>query len=522
MGDGVSIVIPSANRYRLDLLAATLASMRRCAAVEQIIVAEMGASPCALELAQAQGVEHIFTHMAGAFDRAHMLNSGSALARGKEILWCDGDFLFEPEFVARAQREMRACDADYFYPHSRMDYLGEADSRHVLAGVRHPGDCHPIRSMAPMTGNPGGMGMVRTDFVRRYGGMVDGFRGWGCEDHAWLRKAMLLGKVDVSRHPDQRTWHLYHPDSGSHSERALNQAIRRNPHYAANALLMHRINAIGSGEEFLRQFPPPSHFALPWARSARLLFVVAADSPDMPAAARAVEWGQRIERTYGLGPKIIQADPRSPDGAVRDLDADAILGFADDNAGCHALMAALGTKLMLLVTDAARPARVPLPVGPAPMILARTSAQVNAWRRRGIPVWHRPWRENDAPGSDVAPPLVAPLSFLLGATRLWRIRIELDRTALPAPALDRPRFWYVGLHDTGDAEIARQDLCGIELQSVLADASRPIIIERAAASPLPPATWTIWPTDRHGRWLDKLSGTAQAEDLGHSWSHGGR
>ena len=263
MGDGVSIVIPSANRHRLDLLAATLASLRRCGGVEQIIVSELGASPCALEVAREHDAEHLFSHAEGPFDRSRALNAGSALARGREIFWCDGDFVFEPGFVARAQREMRARGADYFYPHSRMDYLDEAGSRAVMAGSLHPRDALSLRTMAPMTGNPGGMGMVRAEFVRRYGGMVDGFRGWGCEDHAWLRKATLLGKVAVSHDPGQRTWHLYHPDSGSHSERALLDAARRNPHYHRNALLMNQINMIASGEEFLHHFPPPAHFPLP-------------------------------------------------------------------------------------------------------------------------------------------------------------------------------------------------------------------------------------------------------------------
>ena len=371
--------------------------------------------------------------------------------------------------------------------------------------------------MAPMTGNPGGMGMVRAEFVRRYGGMVDGFRGWGCEDHAWLRKATLLGKVAVSHDPGQRTWHLYHPDSGSHSERALLDAARRNPHYHRNALLMNQINMIASGEEFLRHFPPPAHFPLPWAANAKLAFVAAAASAEAPAGARAAEWAWRLRRIYGFEAQLVFADPCRPDEAVRELSFDAAVGFAEDAAGCHALIAALGERLTLLAADVPHPGRVPMPAGPAPMILARTAPQAAAWRKRGLPVWHCPWKDGDEAGSDAAPPITGPLSYLLGAKRLWKIRIELDRAALPPSALDRPRFWYVGLHDAAAAEIARQDLGGVELMRAIADDSRAIVIERAAASPLPPATWTVWPTDRYGRWLEKLSGPAQAEDLGRSW-----
>lgn len=517
MGDGVSIVIPSAHRHRLDLLAATLEGMQRCAGVEQIIVSELGTEPCAIDVARAHGAEHVFSPDHGAFDRARALNAGSALARGREIFWCDGDFLFDTGFVSRAQREMRACRADYFYPHSRMDYLDETSTRAVLAGALHPRDAVSIRTMLPMTGNPGGMGMVRAEFVRRYGGMVDGFRGWGCEDHGWLRKAVLLGKTDVSRHPEQRVWHLFHPDGGSHSERALVEAARRNPHYQRNMLLMNQINAIPSGEEFLRHFPPPAHFPLPWGAHARLALVAAAASAEASAGARAAEWAWRLRKVYGFEAQIVFADPRCPDDAVRDLRVDAAVGFADDPAGCHALMAAMSDRLLLLVADVAHPQRVPMPACPAPTILARTPAQLAAWRNRGFPVWHCPWKDGDTAGSDAAPPLTGPLSYLLGATRWWKIRIELDRAALPAPALDRPRFWYVGLHDAGAAEIARQDIGGIELMRAIEDDSRAIVIERAAASPLPPATWTVWPTDRYGRWLEKLSGPAQAVDLGQGW-----
>lgn len=518
MRDGVSVVIPSMHQHRLCLLAATLASLRQCSGVEQIIIAEMGTAPCAAGLARDYGAEHVFTRMSGPFDRSRMMNAGTALARTREILWTDGDFLFEPQFIARAQSEMRASGADYFYPHSMMNYLGEADTREVLEGRRSPRDCHPIRAMAPRTGNPGGIGMVSADFVRRYGGMVDGFRGWGFEDHAWLRKATLLGTVDVSRDPAQHTWHLYHPDSGSHSERALREAARRNPHYAANAALMSRIQAVQSADEFLRQFPPSGHVPTPWPATTRIAFVVAAGRHGVPAAARADDWARRLHEAYGVEVPVVPVDPARPDEAAGGLGADAAVGFSDEAAGCHALMATLGGRLKLLVTDASGPAAMPVAAHRAPMILTRMAGQMEAWRERGLQVWHLPWGEDDAPGGRGAPPLAAPLSNLLGASRLWKIRIELDRAGMPPSALDRPRFWYVGLHDAGHSEMVRQDLSGPELFHVVTSQSEPIVIERSVAAPLPPATWTVWPTDRRGRWLDRLTGPADAEDLGHTWT----
>ncbi len=517
MSDGVSIVIPFANRPRLHLLAGTLAGMRRCAGVDQIIVAEMGTSPQALDLARAHGADHVFTRLTGAFDKSRMMNAGFALARSREIFWCDCDFVFDPDFVVRAQHEMRACDADYFFPHNRMDYLGSDDTRDVLLGIRAPRDCDSLRTVVPMTENPGAMGMLRADFMRRHGGMIEGFRGWGCEDDAWLHKCRLLGKVEVSRDPAQRVWHLFHPDSGMLSPQAMSAALRRNPHHSSNARLVERIFAIRSGDEFQCHFPKPTHHASPWPAHARIAVVSAASDEETPTAARARDWAQRLNRVYGSDVQPMLMNPQSPDAAAATRSADAVVGFADDAAGCHTLMAALGHRLTLLVSDLPQPGDVPTPSQPAPMVLARTPAQRDAWIARA-PAWHIPWQDSDAADPELSPPLTGPLSNLLGATRLWKVRIELDTTALPPPALDRPYFWYVGLHDADNVELARQDLGGAELKHMLADRSRPIVIERAAAAPLPPATWTVWPTDRYGRWLGKLTGPARAEDHGPTWT----
>jgi hypothetical protein len=94
------------------------------------------------------------------------------------------------------------------------------------------------------------------------------------------------------------------------------------------------------------------------------------------------------------------------------------------------------------------------------------------------------------------------------AMRTWTLRIGVERGALPDAAFDRPQFWYVGLHDENEVELARQDARGAELGAVLARGEDRIVIERQVRSPTPPARWTIWPVDRRGRWLDKLSGNA--------------
>lgn len=504
MSDGVSIVIPLCGHDRLRLLAATLASMRRCTGVDQIIVAESGAAPCGLDVAREYGADYVFACRSGPFDKASVVNAGSALASGRELLWSDADFLLEPGFVVRAQQEMRACGADFFFPYSRVHYLGEADSDEVLASRRRAPDCSPIRVMMPGE-CPGGMGMVRAEFVRRHGGMIEGFRGWGGEDHAWLHKAKLLGRVEASPHPDQVIWHLYHRDSGSHSRTAQNEAIRRNRHYAGNVALLKRVWAVGSAEEFLRLYPAPAHAAPPWAATTRLAFVAVAATADAPAAVLARAWARRIHDLYGAEARVVVAGAVDPE-ALRGLAADAVAGFADDAPACRALIAALDGRPSVVVTGAVEPARLERIGSAGPLILARTSAQVAEWTARGLSVWHRPWEESEDAQGAAAPPLVQPLSHLLGSARLWRIRIELDRAALADAALDRPHFWYVGLHDAEAAEVLRQDLSGAELRRVLARGEQRIVIERAIAAVRPPHSWTVWPADRRGRWLDKLSG----------------
>jgi hypothetical protein len=95
--------------------------------------------------------------------------------------------------------------------------------------------------------------------------------------------------------------------------------------------------------------------------------------------------------------------------------------------------------------------------------------------------------------------------------RDWCVRIVLDRTALPPQALADPRFWYVGFHDSADVEIHREDAARDELQTLL-DASE-IAIERRFQSVRQPASWTVWPVDRDGKWLEKRVGIPDARTL---------
>lgn len=106
----------------------------------------------------------------------------------------------------------------------------------------------------------------------------------------------------------------------------------------------------------------------------------------------------------------------------------------------------------------------------------------------------------------------APLRPATGPSRNWRVRLALDHAALAPAALDNPLFWYVGFHDADGVEIARDDAGQAELQRILAG-GRPIVIERRFASPQPPASWTIWPADRRGRWLGKIESPIDRRSL---------
>src|SRR5262249_45643682 len=134
----------------------------------------------------------------------------------------------------------------------------------------------------------GGMSIVKKTFVCQYGGMPDGFRGWGAEDNAWSYKAHLFGCTGITQHSDQHLYHLFHPYSGGYGGRAH---IAHNPHYADNVALLNRMRAIREPHRFLECFPPPAHHSCPWEKEKRLVFTI----EDTTAPYRA--WVDRIAQS---------------------------------------------------------------------------------------------------------------------------------------------------------------------------------------------------------------------------------
>jgi len=283
----VSVVIPHGGAERLPLLAATLATLRQRPGVGELIVVEMGEAPLATELTDRWADHHVFLPHAGPFERARTLNAGAAVASHEFVLWHDNDILVPPTFVTLAVDELRERRLDYLVPYTSIRYLSAEDSLAVRAGERSPDRCRPAstRWSGHRGANcTGGIGLVTRDFLTRHGGHVEGFRGWGGEDNAWVHKVRLLGRFAPTRHPGQHAYHLYHSSSGGYAHHAPSH---ENPHYAENVRLMRRVFAMRQPTQFAAQFP--------------------ATAPDANAvvrpAARAVPSDELPTWTYWEGPR---------------------------------------------------------------------------------------------------------------------------------------------------------------------------------------------------------------------------
>jgi hypothetical protein len=413
--------------------------------------------------------------------------------------------VFGPQFPARALEEFRASGLDFMFPFSTIDYLDDPQSQAVIAGTLDPVHGRSIRTLMPHPGGaPGGMGLVRADFLRSHGGMIDGFRGWGHEDLAWLHKVATLGRIGATRRDDQRAWHLFHPDSGSHSSDAHRLAARNNPHFGSNRARLDHICSVSCPAAFARDFPPVT-VRPPWPDGSCIIFVATKGR----AMRQARTWAAQLERAFGSGPIIVPADAEPLAATLRTRGARIAVAFGDTLAACAATAALAPTEAWLLV-----PASITDDGGPDnpdqrnAMVLAGQAGQMELLRQRGLNIWHRPWDSGGASANDM-PVILQPLSHLLGRPRNWRIRITLDRRAVSPTALDRPPFWYIGCHDAQGTEVMRSDASFAELRAIFARGGDHIVIEREIRAVRPPDRWTVWTLDRRRTWLDNLSGPVE-------------
>lgn len=232
-----------------------------------MIVAEMGEAPVADAVAARWADKHVFIRHSGAFERARALNAGAAAAEGDFVMWHDNDILVPPDLITQGVRELCDRRLDYLVPYATIRYLSEDDSLAVMRGERDPADCPPVNTFFSGRRTAlcfGGIGLVRADFLRRHGGLIEGFRGWGGEDNAWNRKVTLLGRSAPTLRQDQHVHHLYHPSSGGYRMAA---ASGDNPHYADNLALLRRVWGVRDRTQFARQFPAAQPAAATLSRS---------------------------------------------------------------------------------------------------------------------------------------------------------------------------------------------------------------------------------------------------------------
>ncbi|KUR72072.1 GlcNAc-transferase family protein [Novosphingobium sp. FSW06-99] len=143
-------------------------------------------------------------------------------------------------------------------------------------------------------------------------------------------------------------------------------------------------------------------------------------------------------------------------------------------------------------------------LGPARSLAEyETYAGVDFAARRATPAARR----GDEPGP---PP---PPGRDVRAPRPWHVRIAVPRSAVPAAALDRAPFWYVGFHDVAGVEVARVDAEADEIRRLCGTGDAMIALERRFIAARPPVRWTIHPTDRRRHWLPPLGGAIEPENL---------
>src|SRR4029077_9448684 len=300
-------------------------------------------------------------------------------------------------------------------------YLSEVDSKAVMEGLQDPARCAPARILMPGAQVSGGAGLVRNDFLRCYGGIPEGFRGWGGEDNAWLHKVALLGSSAVSANRDQRLFHLYHERSGAHDA-----TVHQHPHYANNLSLLAQITAVRDKRQFLERYPA-SAANCPWESNRRIVFVAPRTGNGLHHLAHLAAEGLRellgvevivVEACEDIGWPADLTEPR-PDAAV----------FFDQACSLRLLaqqgLAWLHDRMVVVINEAA-----PMPACDA-RLLERAAALCVDSHAALVPA-HVPTFAPPVKGAalaDIGAAFVQPLSIVLGAAR--------SRTSKPlAPKID--------------------------------------------------------------------------------------
>jgi hypothetical protein len=434
---GLSAVVSHGGEERLPHLGATLANLRQCQGVDEIIVVDMGSSPFAEEIARHWADKYIFIRNDAVFERARSLNIGTILARYDLVLWLDNDLIMPLDFIVRAVSEMRATELDYLIPYTRIDCLSEADSKAVMQGVRNPADCPVAQVFVPLRPAYGAAGIVKRSFVLAYGGISEQFRGWGGEDDAWWYKATLLGRAGVTQQRDQYLYHLFHINSGSYVKQK-----ESNPYYNRNVAVLKEISSVCNRDSFLKRFPPPAQIICGW-QDKRIVFVSCDSGPDsLPMAVAehltAIAPIQLCGNTAADGHSALRnLASQSPPDAVVIYDTALALPFLADE-----LHSALWPRVIVVCSGAESTQEVLQLLRRAGAILCMQAFDAVSLREAGL----RPWMHNESGQSplDMAITLLQPLSIILGGalpSRVTESSVRPEGTISGSDNCPQPPVW---------------------------------------------------------------------------------
>lgn len=409
---GVSAIVVHGGAERLPLLAGMVASLKQSPEVEQLIIVDVGDTPHAHALAVRWGADYVYAPDPGPFNRARAVNIGCGLAHNDLLLWSDNDLLYTPGLIKTAIGELLMRNLDYIVPYAQIRYLSERDSLSVLAGAEDPAHCKPLAVLGTGRGGAadGGVGLVRADFVRRYGALCEEFRGWGGEDNAWMHKVSVLGRAGATASRGQTIYHLYHPSTGGLG----GDPWKRNPeHYGRNLALLEEFRKHRSRNAFLSKYPPPTHNTCPWSRDQRILIVY---SPEVDTlAAHQQHLLSALTTSYGIS--VTGVDPSQLHAAVHTSDTLVVMGRA---AACAVLsdeghrswwersVIVLEPGTQVVASDKEVMSR-------AAVIVVAETETMESLRQLGCRVWHRPWLSGNDVSRPGAPVIVQPLSLVLAS-----------------------------------------------------------------------------------------------------------
>ncbi|HEY0174250.1 MAG TPA: galactosyltransferase-related protein, partial [Pyrinomonadaceae bacterium] len=324
--EGVSVVIPHGGPERLPQLEKILERLREVGHVLDVCVVEMDERPHALGVTRRLADAYAFVRREGVFHKARAMNAGVPLAaRGRVVLWLDNDLLLPEDFLPKALAEMHRRRLDCLVPWTSVRYLSRGDTAEVFAGRRTGvGDCEHVNAYYTRQGACGGAVLVRRDFLRRAGGMCEGFRGWGGEDNAWFYRARVVGSAAVTQRNDQHLYHLHHENSGGYDS---TNHLAKNPHYDANVALLRATRRVTGRAEMLARFPAPRHFTCPWDAGRKVAF--AFDGGCAEACEAAGSTADALRTLYGFEVERIPCGVgRVPDAVGETLRAcDAVVVF---------------------------------------------------------------------------------------------------------------------------------------------------------------------------------------------------